>query len=355
VSLQPAPEPVRVRSGQRTLKWWEKLVPSARRRAEQEFAAEAAAARAAAELAEREHRQRILDVIDTEVDHHRITVSSLKGGVTKTTTVLGLGTALAMHRRSSVTAVDGNPHRGTLAERLGEEHAKTVRDLIDNAPQIHTSSQFRQFTNVAKSRLEVIAAHKDPRKAQVFTAEEYRLVTDIITRFRPLLITDTGTDLLTPLMEAVYQSTDTLVVPATTAEDGWKLAAETLDWWEKTPDGEDLVRNAIVPVTVIDTFALPDPAHLPDDATLAAQLAAFTTEQQRQIAMVVDRIGPRVGKIVMIPHDPKLKRGNLFEWDALQQATRDAYLELAYEVTSRFPGATPPPAAPERAMPARAW
>ena len=95
---------------------------------------------------------------------------------------------------------------------------------------------------------------------------------------------------------------------------------DALDRLRRTlPDGEDLVRNAIVPVTVIDTFALPDPAHLPDEATLAAQLAAFTSEQQRQIAMVVDRIGPRVGKIVMIPHDSKLKRGNLFEWDALQQ------------------------------------
>lgn len=311
-----------------------RLFTSRKQREERE-----AAARAVQEEESRRQQrfQHMLHVIDSEVDKHRITVSSLKGGVTKTTTVLGVGTALAMHRRSSVTAVDGNPHRGTAAERLGEEHTKTVRDLILNAADITTASEYRRYTNVARSRLEVIAAHKDPREAQVFTADEYRLVMEIITTFRPLVITDTGTDLLTPLMEEVYQTTDTLVVPATTAEDGWRLAWETLDWWEKTSRGAELVRNAIVPITQIETFSLPDPTMLPDQQVLNAQRHAFEQAQASRAQELIEHLSPRVGQVVLVPHDPSLKRGGLFDWDQLQPATQDAYLTLAYEICSRFP------------------
>ncbi|HEY9416704.1 MAG TPA: AAA family ATPase, partial [Pseudonocardia sp.] len=49
---------------------------------------------------------------------HQIAVSSLKGGVGKTTVSAVLGLTLAEYRGDRVVAVDANPDAGTLADRL---------------------------------------------------------------------------------------------------------------------------------------------------------------------------------------------------------------------------------------------
>src|SRR6476659_10073102 len=87
----------------------------------------------------------------------RIAVVSLKGGVGKSTTTVGLGSALAIHRGDRVIAVDGNPDAGTLAERVRADNTLTIRDLIDNAGTIRSYTDMRRFTSQADSRLEVVA------------------------------------------------------------------------------------------------------------------------------------------------------------------------------------------------------
>ncbi|HEV7791135.1 MAG TPA: AAA family ATPase, partial [Pseudonocardia sp.] len=58
---------------------------------------------------------------------HQIAVSSLKGGVGKTTVSAVLGLTLAEHRGDRVVALDANPDAGTLADRLTGEIGVTVR------------------------------------------------------------------------------------------------------------------------------------------------------------------------------------------------------------------------------------
>src|SRR5690606_9760154 len=57
-----------------------------------------------------------------------VPVLSRKGGVGKTTVTALLGMALADARDDRVIAVDANPDRGTLAERVVGGHTKSVRD-----------------------------------------------------------------------------------------------------------------------------------------------------------------------------------------------------------------------------------
>ena len=57
-------------------------------------------------------------------------VLSRKGGVGKTTVTTLLGMALADARDDRVVAVDANPDRGTLAERIARTSGKTIRDLV---------------------------------------------------------------------------------------------------------------------------------------------------------------------------------------------------------------------------------
>ena len=54
---------------------------------------------------------------------HRVAVTSIKGGVGKTTVAACLGLVLAEHRGDRVVALDANPDAGTLADRLTGESA----------------------------------------------------------------------------------------------------------------------------------------------------------------------------------------------------------------------------------------
>ena len=83
-----------------------------------------------------------------------VVITSGKGGVGKTTTTLGLGSALAMVRADRVIAVDANPDRGTLAERVADTSTtSTVRHLLRD-PHIRRYADVRRHTPLATSRLE---------------------------------------------------------------------------------------------------------------------------------------------------------------------------------------------------------
>ena len=314
--------------------WLSALFGGGRRAAEQEAARQQAetAAYVARQQAARE-RTAMLRVLDTPVDEHAITVSALKGGITKTTLVLAIGTVLALHRRDLVLAIDGNAHRGTLASRLGEETTLTVRDLAEQLSEVSSAKDFRRFTSQAETRLEVLASERDPAKAQGFSADEYRDVVAVARRFRSVILTDTGTDLTLPLMGEVYRATDTLVVAATTARDGADLAAETLDWWAEFA-GDEVVRRAVLAVTEVEPFSIrPDQVDRIDE-----NLHRYELRCRQRREEILARFGDRVGEVIFVPYDPYLRDGGRFVWDELAPATQAAYERLGYAVARHFAG-----------------
>src|ERR1700738_1683072 len=66
-------------------------------------------------------------------DCYRIAVLSLKGGVGKTTIAATLGSTLASIRGDRVIAVDANPDRGTLSQKIPLQTASTVGQLLHDA------------------------------------------------------------------------------------------------------------------------------------------------------------------------------------------------------------------------------
>src|SRR6202008_2633169 len=94
--------------------------------------------------------------------HHRVAVMSLKGGVGKTTTAVGLGSTLASLRGDRVIAMDANPDRGTLSDKVRLETSATVRDLLNERAQVIRYADVRAFTSQASSRLEILASDRDP-------------------------------------------------------------------------------------------------------------------------------------------------------------------------------------------------
>lgn len=289
-----------------------------------------------------EERAHLLASIDRPVDKVSIAVSSKKGGVGKTTAILGLGTALARYRRDMPAAIDANPDRGILAERLGEEHAFTVGDLLSRSRQIESLADVRPFMNISESRLAVIASAKDAHVQRAFDTDGYLEAREIIQTFFQIMLTDTGTDLTLPLVDAIYESTDVLIVPATAAADGFRLAQETIEWWRThSPYGEEIVSRCVVPLAMLETqesdWAGLNEGRVSMDEFTAARAEWVRQQNQIQQRLTDDLYARGVAAVVPVPYDAGLRRGHFFSWDALAPATQDAYIRIAAEVVKLFP------------------
>ena len=258
----------------------------------------------AAELGRREMIGRVRTPVAG--GHHRVAVLSLKGGVGKTTTTVGLGSTLASLRGDRVIAVDANPDRGTLSDKIGLETAATVRDLLNEQRRIRRYADVRAFTSQAASRLEVLASDRDPTISVAFSDADYCAVSAVLEHYYSICLTDCGTGLLHSAMAGVLRLADQIVLVSSPSVDGARSASATLDWLAAHSYG-DLVRNAVVVLSVVR----PRSRSTVDLTRLEEHFAA------------------RCRAVTRIPYDPHLEEGAEVELDQLNRATADAYLALA--------------------------
>jgi MinD-like ATPase involved in chromosome partitioning or flagellar assembly len=277
-------------------------------------------------------RRDLINRIRTPVagGHHRIAVLSLKGGVGKTTVTVGLGATLASLRGDRVIAVDGNPDRGTLSDKVRLQTPATIRDLLNERAMVGRYADVRAFTSQMPSRLEILASDRDPGVSVAFSADDYRAVVGVLEHYYSICITDCGTGLLHSAMAGILELADQIVLVSSPSVDGARSASATLDWLEAHSYG-DLVRGGVVVVSAI--------------------------RGKSKSAVDLDRLeqhfAARCRSVVRVPYDPHLEEGAEFELDYLSQETADAYLTLAAEVADDFtrPGLSATGAAPGFPLP----
>jgi MinD-like ATPase involved in chromosome partitioning or flagellar assembly len=245
--------------------------------------------------------------------HHRVAVLSLKGGVGKTTTAVGLGGTLASLRGDRVIAIDANPDRGTLCDKLRLETAATVRDLLNEEDQIRRYADVRAYTTQAPSGLEVLASDRDPTVSVAFSDEDYADVAQLLEHYYSVCITDCGTGLLHSAMAGVLRLADQIVLVSSPSVDSARSASATLDWLAAHQYG-DLVRGAVVVLSAIR----PRSKSTVDLARLEQHFAA------------------RCRAVVRVPYDAHLEEGAEMDLARLSRATAESYLVLAAEVGDGF-------------------
>ena len=238
--------------------------------------------------------------------HHRVAVLSLKGGAGKTTTAVGLGATLATLRGDRVIAIDANPDRGTLSDKVRLETAATIRDLLNERDQVSRYADVRAFTSQAPSRLEVLASDRDPAVSVAFGADDYCDAARVLEHFYSICITDCGTGLLHSAMSGVLHLADQIILVSSPSVDGARSASATLDWLEAHNCG-DLVRNGVVVLSAIR----PKSKSTVDLDRLEHHFAA------------------RCRAVARIPYDPHLEEGAEIELELLSSETADSYLALA--------------------------
>lgn len=258
-------------------------------------------------------RQELLEQIRRPiVGDFRIAVLSIKGGVGKTTTTLGLGSALATVRADRIIAVDANPDRGTLAERVPDTStSSTVRDLLRDH-HIGRYADVRNHTRMAPSRLEVLASEQDPAVSEVFGEADYRRAMDILRHYYNVILTDCGTGIMHSAMVGVLDLAQAIVLVSSPAIDAARSASATLDWLARHGHG-DLVRESHVVLTA-----------LPPGSEVV------------KLNKVFEHFEARCGSIHMIPFEPHLAEGADFDFELLAPSTAQAYLELAAAVSEKF-------------------
>lgn len=258
---------------------------------------------------------------------YRIAMLSQKGGVGKTTITATLGATFAAHRGDRVIAVDANPDRGTLSQKVPLETAATVRHLLRDAEGISAYSDVRHYTSQGPSRLEVLASESDPAVSEAFSAEDYARAVEVLERFYSVVLTDCGTGMLHSAMSAVIDKADVLVVISSGSVDGARSASATLDWLD-AHGHQDLVRNSIAVINGVR----------PGAGRLGRKSGGKGTAKV-DLTKVTDHFARRCRAVCQVPFDPHLEEGAEISLDRLRAETRESLLELAAVVADGFPGA----------------
>jgi MinD-like ATPase involved in chromosome partitioning or flagellar assembly len=242
-----------------------------------------------------------------------VPILTRKGGVGKTTVTTLLGMALATTREDRIIAIDANPDRGTLSERVAKQTRATVRDVVHKAATINGFTDFTQLVSRDETRLDILASDTDPLLSEAFDENDYNVVADLTARFYSIVLTDCGTGIVHSVMRATLNRADSVVIVSGGSVDEARLASETLTWLEANGYG-DLVRNAIV---------------------------ALNTATQGTNMVKLDEIEAhfqsRVRDIVRIPYDPVLAAGSVVSYKDLRQVTKDAARRLAALVVDGLP------------------
>lgn len=237
-----------------------------------------------------------------------VPVLSRKGGVGKTSVTTLLGMALADAREDRVIAIDANPDRGTLAERIARPSAKTVRDLVRMRGEVTGFNDLTAVVARDETRLDVLASDADPHLSEAFSDRDYHDVAAVAAHYYSIVLTDSGTGIVHSVMDATLELADQIVVVAGRSVDEARLASETLSWLESNGYA-DLARSAVV---VLNTSR--PGASLIRPSELEAH---FRT---------------RVRSVVTIPYDAHIATGGPVSFRDLDRGTRLAARELAATV-----------------------
>jgi MinD-like ATPase involved in chromosome partitioning or flagellar assembly len=249
-----------------------------------------------------------------------IAVLSLKGGVGKTTITATLGATFASARGDRVIAVDANPDRGTLSEKVQLETPSTVRHLLRDAEGISSYSDVRAYTSQGPSKLEVLASESDPAVSEAFSSDDYKRTLEVLERFYSLVLTDCGTGMLHSAMSAVLNNADVLIVVGSGSVDGARSASATLDWLD-AHGYQQLVANSIAVIN-------------------AVRPRSGGGGSRVDLGKVADHFARRCRAVLEVPFDPHLEEGAEISLDRLKAPTRDALTELAAVVATGFPSVT---------------
>jgi MinD-like ATPase involved in chromosome partitioning or flagellar assembly len=239
-----------------------------------------------------------------------IAVVSLKGGVGKTTVAAAVGLVMSELRGDRVAVLDADPDGGTLAERLSGESTVSVRDLAARAERIRALPELARYTSLS-GRLQVLASDQDPGRDDALDRPGYAVASETLARFCDVVITDSGTGMVDPVVAATLDVAASLVVVGSLTVDGASRAERTLDWLDAHGYAEAAARAVVV-------------------------LSADRSSPEIDAARLRAHLARRCRAVVQLPYDPHLAAGGRIRLAELRAPTADAVAEIAALLAEEF-------------------
>lgn len=237
-----------------------------------------------------------------------------KGGVGKTLTTTLTGMTLAHHRNDHVIAVDASPEGGELGDRVEREQYGSVRSLIRQLDAVKRYSHVRTHTSQDQTGLEVLGSDPEAVGEPELSPDEYRALMSVMRDYYQFILTDCAQGINTPVMEAVLDEADVLVLVSEGA-DGMRsatwVASQLAD--ENGPYGDRY-------------------AHLVDDMVVV--VTQRTAQSNVDMGKVADHFRTFARKVVELPYDQAIEGGGAFTLDDVAQSTLQAGLDVATAITT---------------------
>jgi MinD-like ATPase involved in chromosome partitioning or flagellar assembly len=271
----------------------------------------------------------------------RVAVMGPKGGSGKTPTAATLGLNLAELRGETAAVVDANTHLGTLRRRLvlAGPNAEVPLSMLAMANIAATGQLAPEWPVLSRycdlvGRLRVFAnTGVDPALVEHMTGEQYRDVIDLLSRAAQLVVSDLGTSTAGEVAVAALDAADQLVLCTELRRDALEIAIEYLsalygDPVSYRPDPEDYSSIADGRYAELATRAIVVVAPGGGDQQALSPLLDWFTQ--------VTSTGRDGGRVVVVPFDAHIARGEQIQLEQLQPATRLAYLQIAAHVVDNF-------------------
>ena len=243
--------------------------------------------------------------------NYQIGIVSVTGGIGKTRTTAGIGTAFALYRTEPVVAIDANPTYGNLGRLIDPYATASIREFMADT-QMVAYPKARSYTGKNPKGLEVLAGNQNMANPLVLSA---KLFTDTLSRtqrFYQLVLIDCGPDIEHPVMEGVFSAVDALVIVGAMNFDGAVAAEQTIDWLA-TRNAQELLSRSVVVLNDV-----------------------YHCQNEKFVTKVRNSLGQRVGAVKTIPWDAHLRDGAVLDFDALHRPTRLAYIDLAAWLAQGF-------------------
>ena len=246
-------------------------------------------------------------------DSYQIGVFGLKGGVGKTALTVSLGSALSKVRGDRILAVDADPDGGNLADRAGRQSAATIADLLSDK-ELARYNDIRAYTSMNGANLEVLSSEDYSGARREFNDDDWKGVTNIVSRYYNLVLADCGAGLFQPAARGVLSTVSGLVIIASASIDGARQAAVTMDWLRQN-GYQDLLGRSCVVINHVN----PGKPNIDVD----------------DLVQQFERHVPP-GRVVVLPYDKHIAAGTEIQLDLLAGPFRRRIVELAAALSDDF-------------------
>ena len=272
--------------------------------------------------AEQAHRRDVAAVQASLGGPRTVVVVNPKGGANKTTAALLIAATFGVHRGGYTLAWDNNETNGTLGWRARQpgHHRATAVDLLRDLDRFASvAGRVGDLDDYVRSQtsaqFDVLASDEDPQSNAVIDDTAFLQLHHTLQRFYRVMVVDTGNNVRASNWQAAVEVADQIVVVTTVAEDTGKAAAWLADSL-RAGGGEEKLANA---VTVV--------------ASPARSVDAVLRERLHT------HFGALTRAVVDVPYDKALVGGRPIVYDALSEASREAWLQVAVAVSE---GLAPP-------------